>query len=197
MFSQWSRPRSPPSRFPWSRPFSRAWSAPCRCDVTAAAARLFRHGAGGSGVTSGRRLPAAERGRHVHIAGLQHLQPAELGGCGERGGREGPEQPGGAGLGRRDPAPPRERGGRQGREAGRVRGGSPGAGTCPGDPLPSLGIRHLPWGPAAVPGDPSSAPEPPGRAVPRFPGSPCGPKGASCPPLLPPRRREGLEQLRG
>lgn len=67
-----------------------------------------------------------------------------------RGGREGPGQPGREGLGWRGPALPRERVGRQGREAKGVRGGGPGAGTVPGDPLPCLVTRCLPWGPGPV-----------------------------------------------
>lgn len=140
--------------------------------------RLFRHGAGGSGVTSGRRLPAAERGRHVHIAGLQHLQPAELGGCGELGRQRSAGRARKSGHG---PAGPLLRcgsvwGGKAARrgECGKA---APGLG-------PTLGTRHLPWGPATCAWAA-------GRALPRFPGAPYGAKERAAPPLLPQRRGSG------
>lgn len=55
------------------------------------------------------------------------------------GGRAAPGEPGRAGLGRRGASPPRERVGRQGREARDVRE----AGTFRGDPLPSVGTLDL------------------------------------------------------
>lgn len=107
------------------------------------------------------------------------------------GGRAEPGEPGRAGLGWWGPSPPRERVERQGREARGVREAGLGAGTFRGDPLPSLGTRCLPWGPATCAEDPPPALEPPGRPLPRFPGAPYGAKERAVPPLLPQRRGSG------